>query len=488
MKMHLKALISLLVVLVLSILASSPARAQSGDQTPTIQEVENAIQPSSEHPFYWEYEGEPVVLIGGSDDDNLFQWTGNRLTDHLDQLAAVGGNYVRNTMSDRDEDDVYAFAEVEEGIYDLEQWNEEYWDRLEFFLQETSERDIIVQLTLWDHFDFHEGHPWHPESNVNYGTEVLEDEEDFYGGSVLQENEEVLAHQQRFIDKILSISLRYGNVLYNINNEGSEPRAWDNYWASYLQEQAAEEGREVYVTSMVFDPSSSVRRAMTDRDIYAYTDISQNNQDSRGARGPAHYSNILTWREKLASDPMPMNNVKIYGSDAGQNYSAGTGKEATSRLWKNVFAGAASARFHRPEDHWGIGLNEHAQTNLKAMSLFLEAFDVFDATPHPDLLSSYVSMPGPSMEAYCLAEIGEAYAVYFPEGRYTIQLDPWVYADTVRVRWLDIDEGTWLEEEVRPVEWRGGLGQWGHRARVRLTTPGNESYVALLKVGEAEGQ
>lgn len=481
--MSVKPLLTLLAAIALTF-APGPAHGQVGDPNPAAPDVETPVQPSVEHPFYWAYEGEPTLLIGGSDDDNLFQWTGDRLTEHLDLLASVGGNYVRNTMSDRDEDDVYAFAEVEEGVYDLTEWNEAYWDRLENFLRETSERDIIVQLTLWDHFDFHEGHPWHPASNVNYGPEVVSDEEDFYGGSVLQENEELLAHQHRFVDRILSISLRYGNVLYNVNNEGSEPRAWDAYWASYIRERAAEAGREVYVASMMFDPSSSVRRAMSYRDIYAYTEISQNNQDSRGARGPAHYSNVLRWREKLEAHPMPMNNVKVYGSGAGENYSAGTGKEATDRLWKNVFAGVASARFHRPEDGWGIGLSEHARANLEAMSMLLEEFDLFEARPHPDLLRSYAGTPAPSMEAFCLAEIGEAYAVYFPEGRFTIELDPWVYADSVRIRWLDVDEGRWSEPEVRSVEWEGALDTWGFRGRVRLTTPSNASAVALVEVVE----
>jgi hypothetical protein len=182
---------------------------------------------------------------------------------------------------------------------------------------------------------------------------------------------------------------------------------------------------------------------------------------------------------------MPMNNVKIYGAGVGQNYSAGTGKEATARFWRNIFAGSASSRFHRPEGSWGIGLNEHAQTNINAMSMFLEAFDIFEARPHNDLLSSYVTLSDGAMEAYCLADIGDAYAIYFPEGRYTIDLDPWVFVDSLRVRWLDIDEGTWSEEETLPVTWEGDVNQWGHRARVRLTAPGNESYVALLNVVEA---
>lgn len=468
-----------LLLLSFLIFACNPVtRAQS----PGSMDVEETIRPYSGNPWYWEYKGEPVVLIGGSDDDNLFQWTGKQLTDQLDLLASLGGNYLRNTMSDRDEGDVYAFEEVREGVYDLDQWNAEYWDRLRFFLEETCKRDIIVQLTLWDHFDLHDKHPW--VSNTNLEPGLVEDDDDFYGESVYQNKEEVLAYQRRYIDKLLSVTLQYGNVLYNINNEGSERKEWDNYWASYITERAEEESREIYVTSMKFDPSGSVRHAMTFRDLYSYTEISQNNQDSRGGRGPAHYKNIMDWRNKLVDHPMPLNNVKIYGSGVGENYSAGSQKEAIARFWKNIFAGSASARFHRPEGEWGIGLEPPAQTNIKAMAMLLERFDIFSASPHNDLLSSYVAPSDATMEAYCLANIGDQYAIYFPEGRYTIDLDPWVFVNELRVRWLNIDEGTWSSEELAPVEWEGGLSQWGHRARVRLTTPGNESYVALLEAVE----
>lgn len=475
--MSLKIYFSVILFSLITFAAHSSAIAQSGTM-----DNDMAIHPYSANPWYWEYEGSPVVLIGGSDDDNLFQWTGKKLTDQLDLLSSLGGNYLRNTMSDRDEGDIYAFQEVREDVYDLDKWNSEYWNRLGFFLEETSKRDIIVQLTLWDHFDLHDEHPW--ASNINLEPGVVEDDDDFYGGSVYQNNEEVLTYQQRYIDKLLSITLEYGNVLYNMNNEGSERAEWDNYWASYITERAEEQGREIYVTSMKFDPSSSVRHAMTFRELYSYMEISQNNQDSRGGRGPAHYKNILDWRKKLLLDPMPMNNVKIYGSGIGANYSAGTQQEAIARFWRNIFAGSASSRFHRPEGGWGIGLGPAAQTNINAMAMLLERFDIFSASPHNDLLSSYVALNAAAMEAYCLADIGDQYAVYFPAGRYSIDLDPWMFVDELRVRWLNIDEGTWSSEEIVKVNWQGDLDEWGHRARVRLTTPGNESYVALVEVME----
>src|SRR5699024_5795827 len=132
------------------------------------------------------------------------------------------------------------------------------------------------------------------------------------------------------------------------------------------------------------------------------------------------------------------------------------------------------------------GLNERAQTSLKAMSMLLKEFDIFQARPHNDLLSSYVELQPSSMEAYCLADIGEQYAVYFPGGRYTIDLDPWVFVDKLKVKWLNIDKGTWSEEEIVKVQWQGGINNWGHRATVRLETPGNEPYVALLEVVTSE--
>ncbi|MDT0687402.1 hypothetical protein [Autumnicola psychrophila] len=59
---------------------------------------------------------ESQMLIGGSDEDYLWQWTGEQLTDHLDLLKSIGGNYFRNTMSDRDEGNIYAPKEIENYI------------------------------------------------------------------------------------------------------------------------------------------------------------------------------------------------------------------------------------------------------------------------------------------------------------------------------------------------------------------------------------
>ncbi|MEN8788612.1 MAG: hypothetical protein ABF295_03775, partial [Flavobacteriaceae bacterium] len=57
-----------------------------------------------ENPFYWSYNGEPVLLLGATDEDNIFQI--DDLEDHLKLLDSVGGNYIRCTLSSRDEGNV----------------------------------------------------------------------------------------------------------------------------------------------------------------------------------------------------------------------------------------------------------------------------------------------------------------------------------------------------------------------------------------------
>ena len=130
------------------------------------------IQPYAGNPCYWEYGGRPVLLVGGSDRDNLFQWAGEgtKLADHLDLLKSCGGNYVRCTMSSREytpegyQWDLlpYPFAKVD-GKYELRKWDRAYWEKFHTFLTETKRRGIVVQLEIWDR--------WNESGNSNVTKE-----------------------------------------------------------------------------------------------------------------------------------------------------------------------------------------------------------------------------------------------------------------------------------------------------------------------------
>ncbi|MBL7187771.1 MAG: hypothetical protein ISS70_15730 [Phycisphaerae bacterium] len=230
--------------------------ASGGSYAATGDENANRIRPYARNPRYWQYKGEPVLLLGGSKDDNLFQIPD--LKEHLNLLASVGGNYIRNTMSARVDRgfEVQALKRLPDGKYDLNQWNDEYWNRFERMLKLTRDRDIIVQIEVWAFHDFNKGHweksPWRPVNNINYkesGTTL----KDSYGniGNVphgffftmpkLNKDGLVLAYQQKFVDKILSHSLRYGHVLYCMTNEIHPQYSpeWGWFWAGYIKDKAA---------------------------------------------------------------------------------------------------------------------------------------------------------------------------------------------------------------------------------------------------------
>ncbi|WP_158857114.1 hypothetical protein [Lunatibacter salilacus] len=439
------------------------------------------IMPYEKNPFYWQYKQKPIYLRGGSDNDNLWQWTGTRLTEHLDLLTSVGGNYVRNTMSDRDEGDVFAYYKLDNGKYNLGEWNQEYWDRLVYFLEETTKRGIIAQLTLWDCYDLSgtsfDKHPFNPKNNVNWEEGLVGGMEDFYGGSLSTDNQEVLKIQKEFVQKLLSVTLQFDNVLYNITNESFLSLEWEDYWAAFVQDLAQKNGKTIYITSMNIVASTGVRHVMNRRNLYSFVEISQNNQESRGARGKAHWENVVKWRRILElqeEGAMPMNNEKIYGSRENTNYSFGTGTEAEDRFWKNVFGGAASVRFHRPDG--GMGLSERARININALSMFLEEFDIFSSGPYTEI-DFYAESEG-----YALANIGKEFAVYLPAGRYSLELDPWLLAKKVSIKYLDFDSATWSEEETLELTWEKGLSEFfGYQQGIQITSPSNRPCIAVVR-------
>ncbi len=435
---------------------------------------EGRIEVYEGNPAYWQYEGQPVLLLGGTKDDSLFQIPD--LKEHLDLLKSVGGNYVRNTMSARNDKgfEVQAFAKTGDGKYDLDKWNPEYWRRFESLLTLAEERDVIVQIEVWDRFDYSRNHwedsPYNPKNNINYTYAESgfaehyphhpgrNDQPFFFTTPAQRNNRLILKIQQRLIDKMVSISLAHGNVLYCMDNETSGQPAWGAYWARYIQGKAKAAGVKVHTTEMwdAWNLANAQHNATFDHpELYSFVDISQNNHQKK----QAHWDNAQKQRRRIAGKPRPLNSVKIYGADTGR---FGGGRDAIERFWRNILGGLASARFHRPDS--GLGLSQPAQANIKSMRMLTDKMNVFTCAPHNDLLSD--RQPN---EAYCLAHPGKEYAVYFPQGG-AVTLDVSAMSRPVEVRWLDVMASQW--QAPKKMKAAGGL---------KLTCPSKGYWAVLVK-------
>ena len=444
------------------------------------------IQPYARNPFYWQYQGKPVLLLGGSDDDNLFQWTGAALTGQLDLLASVGGNYLRNTMSSRDAGNEFPFARTGDR-YDLSRWNEVYWERFENFLAQTHRRRIVVQIELFDMHDlirpvYWDASPWNPDRNVNYtfettrlprrppvtayrnGESVGRPHEFFHSVPAVNNDAVLLGFQRLFVDRVLEHTLRYDHVLYCISNEIHTEYSpeWGWYWARHLRQRADEAGKRIAVTEMYWAPELDhrVHRDALDRpELFDYFEASQNSIQG----GQTNWNQLQFVRGYLRKRPRPINNTKIYGADTGPDW-ASNDRDATERFWRNLFGGSASSRFHRPPT--GLGLSEKAQHHIRSARMLTDAMNVFLCAPRNDLLSER----SPN-EAYCLAEPGKQGAVFFPDGG-AVRLDLSTPKGTLQVRWLDIASSAWQE----PQTVIGG-------GTLELRTPGPGHWAALVTTG-----
>ncbi len=442
-----------------------------------------SIHVSSDNAFYWAIDDDPILLLGGTDNDNLFQF--ENLRAHLELLRSVGGNYVRCTMSSRDSGDAKAFQRNREGYYDLTAFNPEFWTKFADLLRWTAELEIVVQIELWATYDFYWGesgwaqNPFNPALNATYSAESsgLPETIDFPAQSqinpffksvpALRDNAYLRQIQEGFVDKILEHTFPYNHVLYCIDNETNAHHAWGSYWATYLRKKAEAAGKQIYITEMwdYFDPTDGLipgalqqhpdlggwfaeytnvdlhkeanfSYSFNRHDLYDFLDISNNNAQ----KGETHFQTGYWVRQQVeaSGNPRPINNVKIYGGDLNRIWS-GSRKDGRDRFWRNLFAGHASARFHRPTA--GVGLNPMVQAQLLSARKLTGRAAFFELKPAPALMTDR----NPD-EAYCLAnDSRDELLLYFPgKGEVELRVPPGRY----RLSWLDVMTSQWQESEV----------------------------------------
>ncbi|NKB68577.1 MAG: hypothetical protein GKR89_16060 [Candidatus Latescibacteria bacterium] len=428
---------------------------------------EDRLQPYAANRRYWQYKGEPVLLLGGSQTDHLFLLEG--LEAHLDEMQAVGANYVRNTMSQREGKELKPHRLLADGLFDLEQWNDDYWTRFQNMLEWTAQRDIFVQIEVWDRFDYStqywETSPWNPANNTNYTYDQTgfaeaypehsgKDLQPFFHAlkGMLRYNEKlnlIRTYQEAFVAKMLSYSLDYGHILYCMDNETSTPAAWGQYWIQFIKAAAADKDILVCTTDMFDDAFQGAAAEHTplifdDPVHYNFADISQVNSRNYDQ---THWERLLWLLQQVNRHPRPCNHTKIYGSGY---YSFGTGgpEDGVERFWRNLLGGSASVRFHRPDA--GNGLNDFAKASIQAARIVEDLVSFWDVEPHMELL-----LDRADNEAYLAAEPGEHYALYFTNGG-SVQLDLSATQGVFDITWISVSMGvrtqTAADRGYRPVE------------------------------------
>jgi len=438
------------------------------------------VRPYAANPRYWQYKGKPVLMLGGSKTDHIFLL--DDLREHLDEIVKAGGNTVRNTMSQREGVDLKPHKRAPNGTFDLRQWNEEYWRRFTNLLRWCDQRDIIIQIEVWDRFDFSGKHwlisPWNPKNNVNYTVAASglaeaypahpwKDRQPFFhtvpGMKQYRKRLDLVrGFQVRFVTRMLDESLKYANVLYCMNNETSTDPAWGQYWMKFIRAKAAKAGRPVYATDMFDDAwnpekSAKLKQAIASPRVYPFLDVSQVN--SRNFNQD-HWDRFIWIVRQTEKRPRPLNHTKIY-SDGNFSFGTGTPKDGVERFWRNLIGGAASCRFHRPPA--GIGLNDVAKACIQSARKIESLVPLWHVRPAMGLLRDRSTD-----EAYLAADPGRKYVLYFTDGG-AVGLDLRKTSPAYRLRWVNIATGQWQGRDTI----RGGRV-------VKISAPGKGAWVAAI--------
>lgn len=430
---------------------------------------------------YWQYDDKPVVLLGGTDDEALFHWAGNMelLLEQLDLLVDCGGNYVRCTMSVRRGDNpIYPVREqpyvrLDNGKYDLDKWNHEFWRRFRVFLEQCRQRDIVVQIELWATHDLVHlksetpgvwpTHPLNPRNNINYGfhpetvfpRKPRTNMNDAFYQTIpaLKHDQTVLKYQQAFVDKVLSYALSFNNVLYCVDNEQrpQHPYQWGHYWAKYIQDRATQQDKKVYVSEMHRDFKTPRDKSLSRTErmvggkfasvfdyphIYPFLELSETS--TRFSDYDELWRNLAVIRAYTANSPRPMTNVKVYGG--GRKSTFRERLPTIHRFCELVCAGRSAVRFHRPVrgGENGMGLNPAAQACLRAVRKFCELIEPWRCTPTLELLHERQKN-----EAYLLANPGIAYGILMTGsyGDSVVRLDTREHRGTYALTWISLQTG-----------------------------------------------
>jgi hypothetical protein len=452
---------------------------------------------------YWQYGDQPVLLIGGwnhghnpfidhdtqNADGSKGVSTVEQVTAHMDELVNAGGNYLRCVLNPGMGSGIqgFDFCVKSGSLYDMNEMTGAYWERLETFISEAGNRNIIVQLEIWDRFDLIDGSweswpvsPFNPANNINYTSEqsglstsygnfmthpflqgvpghpVYEDA----SASRKEQYDLVRGFQEKFMDKLLSHTLHHDNVLYCMNNETHENPAWGLYWMNYIRQKANGQGKNILCTDM-FDRAyegvdgTDMVYLLNNRDKYDYIDVSQVNSRHRDQ---VHWDVIKGIADQAKVENYLMHMTKVYGNDEAlgnqpwSSFQPGDSDNAIEEMWQNLLAGVAGIRFHRPPS--GIGLTDMAKNCIRAVRKIETKVKFWNVEHRLDLLTER-----DDDEAYLAADPGEAYIFYFTaNGGGSVGIDLTDYADTdFDLSWVDIGTG---EGGSTVTVTRPGSGHW----------------------------
>jgi hypothetical protein len=405
-----------------------------------------------ENPRYFVFRGKPVFLLTSGEHYGAVLNRDFDFAPYLDELHARGFNLTRtfsgtyrevpgsfkirhNTLAPGPGRYAAPWARSTKpgaadggNKFDLDTWDEAYFERLKRFCTEAARRGIVVEYVLFCPF-YNDGlwavNPLNSRNNVN-GVGTMPSTEVY-----TLKHPKMVARHEAFVRKVVDVLKEFDNLYYEICNEpyfGGVELDWQRRIARTIAESEANlkpRSRHL-IAQNVANGSARVDRPFPEVSLFNFhyatppRVLAENaglkraiGDDETGFKGTADRAyRVEGWSFLLA------------GGSAYSNldYSFTTDHEDGTAPVESPTPGGG-----------GPGLRKE----LAILGRFLAGFDFVRMAPDPALIVSGVPAKG---AAYGLAEPGRAYAIYVAGGTQT-ELGLQLPAGRYRAEWVDTHTG-----------------------------------------------
>jgi hypothetical protein len=208
----------------------------------------------TENPHYVVFRGKPAVLVASTEHYGAALNRDFDFRSYLDELKAAGLNYTRifsgvysegwgepfNTLNPPRGRLLAPWARSAVPGYtdggnrfDLEKWDDSYFQRLREFIGEAAKRDVVVELTLF--CNWYDDNQWHlsplfARNNINgVGDRESKQVNSLRSGDVLQ-------RQEAMVRKIVAEVNNLENVFFEVCNEPGADGDWMDHMAEIIWE------------------------------------------------------------------------------------------------------------------------------------------------------------------------------------------------------------------------------------------------------------
>jgi hypothetical protein len=339
--------------------------------------------------------------------------------------------------------------------WDLTRWNEDYFKRFRDFVDQASQRGIVVEVNLFCPF-YEEGEakqskmwplsPFHPSNNINGLGNISS--HDVY---TLDKNGGLLAPQERFVRRIVEELKDFDNVFYEVCNEpyfAGVTMDWQHYIADMITEAQRSHPHPKLISQNIANHSARVTKPHPAVSIFTF----------HYAYPPVAVADNYALNKAIGENETGFRGTsdEVYRNEAWDFLLAGG--SMFNNLDFSFVAGHEDGTFAYPDSSpGGGGVNYHKQ--LAVLVKFMSNLEFVAMRPANDLVRALPA--GTSMQA--LANPGKQYAAYLhhsakPSWKSAKKLNTGSFQDTFeldapaatyQIDWTDPATGKELANEIR---------------------------------------